>query len=303
MDHHDDMTRSIRTRLGDLSVRTSGAGAPVVLWPSLFADSRSWHRLLEPLAREHQVILIDGPSHGGSSPTRHRFTLADCAGAATDVLDALEVVDPVHWVGNAWGGHVGILFAGTEPARVRSVVAIGTPVRALTAAERARFIPMVYLYRLVGPIGLLIAEVSKALLGPDADPQDAQLITSTLQAADRRGLYEVMQSIMLHRPSLLPELPAVAAPTLFITGDQDPLLNPQDSQQAVARLPRGFTTTIPGGGHVSPLLRHAPRLFELITGFWQQQAKESRRPDEAGQAAPNAGPPTGASSPATTETG
>ena len=82
MHDQDDVTRSIPTRLGDLSVRAVGSGAPVVCWPSLFADSRTWHRLREPLAREHRVILIDGPSHGGSSPTRHRFTLADCAGAA-----------------------------------------------------------------------------------------------------------------------------------------------------------------------------------------------------------------------------
>ena len=283
MDDQVDVTRPVATRLGDLAVRTVGSGSPVVLWPSLFVDSRTWDRLREPLALEHRVILIDGPSHGGSAPTRRRFTLADCAGAAADVLGALGVTDPVHWVGNAWGGHVGVLLAKAEPARVRSVVAVGTPVRGLTAGERARFIPMVYLYRMVGPIRPLVVEVQKALLGPDPAPRDAELVASTLRAADRRGLYEVMQSIMLHRPSLLPLLPAIAAPILFITGDQDPMLSIEDSQQAADRLPNGASATIPGGGHVSPLLQQAPRLLELITDFWRQQETAGVTPGEVGR--------------------
>jgi pimeloyl-ACP methyl ester carboxylesterase len=43
--------------------------------------------------------------------------------------------EAVDWVGNAWGGHVGILFAAVNPNRCRSLVTIGTPVHALPPAE------------------------------------------------------------------------------------------------------------------------------------------------------------------------
>ena len=43
------------------------------------------------------------------------FTLDDCVGAAVDVLDQLGIDEPVDWLGNAWGGHVGILFAAAHP--------------------------------------------------------------------------------------------------------------------------------------------------------------------------------------------
>ena len=35
----------IETTVGRLKVTTVGAGAPIVLWHSLFADERSWERV------------------------------------------------------------------------------------------------------------------------------------------------------------------------------------------------------------------------------------------------------------------
>jgi pimeloyl-ACP methyl ester carboxylesterase len=87
-------------------------------------------RVRGPLAEERRVIGINGPGHGSSADPGRRYTLPECADAAAQVLDALGVVEPVDWVGNAWGGHVGILFATAWPRRCRSLVTIGSPVQA-----------------------------------------------------------------------------------------------------------------------------------------------------------------------------
>lgn len=117
----------IDTILGGLRVQVCGEGPPAVLWHSLFVDSTSWDRVRDRLAADRRLILIDGACHGRSTPTTRRFTSHDCASAATEVLDALAVEDSVDWVGNAWGGHVGLLFAAARSARCRSVITIGTP--------------------------------------------------------------------------------------------------------------------------------------------------------------------------------
>ena len=49
-------------------------GPPVVLWHSLFVDSRSWGPLVDGLARRRTVYAIDGPSHGRSEPVPRDFT-------------------------------------------------------------------------------------------------------------------------------------------------------------------------------------------------------------------------------------
>ncbi len=127
---------TVWTRLGPLHVQTAGSGPPAVLWHSLFADSTTWIRVREPLASVRRLVLIDGPAHGPNPPAPRRFTLGDCAGAAADVLDHLHIGEPVDWLGNAWGGHVGIVFAAARPGRCRTLTAIGAPVHALTGPER-----------------------------------------------------------------------------------------------------------------------------------------------------------------------
>src|SRR5450755_1192407 len=123
------------TRIGTLHVRVTGHGPVAVLWHSLFVDSRSWYRVEPALARQRTLVLIDGPSHGGSEAARRLFTLTDCADAAAEVLGQLAVTAPVDWVGSAWGGHVGMVFAARQPQRTRSLTALASPARALTSAE------------------------------------------------------------------------------------------------------------------------------------------------------------------------
>jgi pimeloyl-ACP methyl ester carboxylesterase len=53
--------------------------------------------------------------------------MEECAAAAATVLDVLGISGPVDWVGNAWAGHVGVIFAPTSPARCRTLVT-GHPV-------------------------------------------------------------------------------------------------------------------------------------------------------------------------------
>src|SRR4051794_9148102 len=133
MDEH-----SVATAVGTLAVRVTGTGPPAVLWHSLFVDKRSWDRLVPLLAPHRRLILVDGPGHGASGDSGRPYTLEECAGAAATVLDRLGVAEPVDWVGNAYGGHVGLVLAAHDPGRCRTLATLGTPVAALTARERLR---------------------------------------------------------------------------------------------------------------------------------------------------------------------
>src|SRR5215469_8017128 len=90
----------------------------------------------------------------------------DCAGAATDVLDHFRIGEPVDWVGNAMGGHVGIPFAATYPGRCRSLATIGSLVHALTPPERRKIALLTGVYRLTGALPPLVNLLTDALLGP-----------------------------------------------------------------------------------------------------------------------------------------
>ena len=270
----------VPTKLGTLRVDASGTGRPAVLWHSLFVDSKSWNRVRAALGESRRLFMIDGPSHGGSAPMTRRFTLDECAGAALDVLDHLEITEPVDWVGNAWGGHVGALFAAAHPERCRSLVTIGTPVHALGASERRRIGAMVSLYRLVGPVGPLAKAVERGLLSPQTratDPDAVRLVGDGLRHADRRGMYTAMRSVMLARPDLTPVLSDIVAPTLIVTGDELPVLTPSDARAAAAKLPHGTSAVIAATRHLAPL-EAATAVVELVVAFWRDGAGSGDTP-------------------------
>jgi pimeloyl-ACP methyl ester carboxylesterase len=270
-DQPDATSSLVPTRLGRLAVQTHGSGPPAVLWPSLFVDSTTWRRLRQPLAAQRQLVLIDGPSHGGSDPSARLFDLPECAGAALDVLDQLGVREPVDWVGNAWGGHVGVLFARAYPERCRSLATIGSPVHPLEPSARVTTGLLVGVYGVVGPIGPLVRAVSNALLGPNAaasDPEAASIVAEAFRRADRRGMYRAMRSAMLNRRDLTPLLPAIAAPALIVAAADDGLWTPAQARAAAARLPRGTSEVVPGAGHVAPLFQSVSELVSLLSRFW-----------------------------------
>ncbi|MFV9457534.1 alpha/beta fold hydrolase [Rhodococcus sp. NM-2] len=266
------ITRTVPTSVGNLAVHVTGSGPPTVLWHSLFVDSTTWAPLRSHLVGYRQVISIDGPGHGASTAVPRRFTMEECAEAAITVHDVLGVAEPADWVGNAWGGHVGLVAAADTPDLCRTVVTIGTPTQALTRRERARIVPMVWAYRIAGPIPPLTNAVMNVLLGTELSrthPQQFQAVSRTFRQAPRRGMHQAMQSIMLHRKGLGPLLPRIGAPTLMVVPRADTMISLEQARAAAATMPHAAATTVDGAGHITPLIADPAALADLITAFWR----------------------------------
>ncbi len=262
---------TVPTRLGPLRVETAGSGPPAVLWHSLFVDSTTWNRVRAPLAAERRLILIDGPNHGGSPPSRRPFTVGQCAEAAVDVLDHLGIREPVDWLGNAWGGQAGILFAVAHPDRCRSLVALGAPVQALARAERRRIRLLAALYLVAGP-GAVVRPLTDALLGPKAraeDPEGAAIVADGFRRAERRGMFDAVRWLSLRRTDLGPALGRLEVPTLLATNTDDAMWTVSAAESAAGRLRHGALAILPGSGHIGPLLQAAPDVVALVTEFWR----------------------------------
>lgn len=261
----------VTTRLGSLAVATIGSGPPAVLWHSLFVDSTTWTRLTPRLDGERRLVLIDGPNHGANTPRGRPFTLEDCVGAAVDVLDQLDITGPVDWLGNAWGGHVGVLFAAAHPQRCRTLTAIGAPIHAYSDADRRRTRLLSLLYLALGPRSVSRPLVD-ALLGPDAraeDPTGAAIVADAFARAERRGMYDAIRWLSLHRPDLTDVLDRLQTPTLLTTGPNDPMWTTTAARAAAGHLRTGALVILPGAGHVGPLLQAAPQVADLVTAFWR----------------------------------
>ena len=270
-------TNFVDTAVGRLKVTTAGAGAPAVLWHSLFADEQSWERVAAELAQDRRLVLITGPGHGESGDPGRRYDLLQCARAAEQVIDALGVADPVDWVGNAWGGHVGLRFATAHPTRIRSLVTLGTPVQALATAERVRTRFLLLVHRLLGPTSFLVDAVVETLLSARTragDPEAVALIRRSFVEADPARLRNAVVSISLHREDLAALLPGITAPTLMVTGEDHSGWTPAQSAAAITALPDGRAAVVADAAYLVPL-EQPDAVVGLIRDFWATALAET----------------------------
>ncbi len=260
----------IPTRLGPLATRVRGEGPTAVLWHSLFVDDRSWQRVEGELARDRRLVIISGPGHGASADPGHRYSLDDCAAAAVDVLVALDVREPVDWIGNAWGGHVGLVFASTWPDRCRSLATLGTPIQAYGRSEQLSLRLLLAVYRLVGMVDVLSTGIGDALLSPSTrskDPEAVALVRDSLRSMKRPALANAMLSISLGRPDLTPRLGAIRCPTVFVTGNDHADWPPEQAQAKSQMLARGSAVVVPDTAYLTPL--EAPvETLRIVRGLW-----------------------------------
>ncbi|MBY0518883.1 MAG: alpha/beta hydrolase [Sphingomonas sp.] len=118
------------------------AGTRLVGQPSLVCfhmspmSSRTFERFLDAVAATgRHAIAIDTPGFGMSDGPTSAPAIADYANAMLAAIDALAAPGRVDLMGYHTGSMIALELAATQPARIRRVVCISTPI--FTDAERA----------------------------------------------------------------------------------------------------------------------------------------------------------------------
>ncbi|MFN0243368.1 MAG: alpha/beta fold hydrolase [Planctomycetota bacterium] len=124
-----ESSKEIRTTSADLPVRDgtlhfehAGSGDALVFIHGGFGDRRMWDEQFAAFADRYHVIRYDHRGFGRSSIPGAEYSPAKDLVA---LLDHLRV-ERAHLVGNSLGGTLAIDFALLHPARVRSLVLVGT---------------------------------------------------------------------------------------------------------------------------------------------------------------------------------
>ena len=256
--------------LGKQRVRVSvrGHGPPLLLLNGLGAPLELWQPLLAHLGGV-RTIAFDTPGSGGSRTPRLPLSIRGHANLALALLSALDCRH-ADVLGLSFGGMVAQEMAHIAPTRVDRLVLVSTScgwggVPGTPAALLSITTPDRYYSRTV------FEQEAPTYIGgrEGSDPRFVRSQARLRQAAppDPRGyMYQLWAAAAW---SSLYWLPTIAAPTLVLAGESDPLVPPGNAQILTRLLPHARRHVVVGGGHLC-LLERAAELAPVIDRFFAE---------------------------------
>jgi 3-oxoadipate enol-lactonase len=223
----------------------------LVLLRGLARSSSYWGELLDHLAPDFRLVVVDNRGVGRSDAPPPPYTTSLMADDVAAVLDHAGIVR-AHLFGMSLGGMVAQAFALRHGARLdRLVLGCTTP-----GGRRAARYPLHAIARMILS-GVLPPERGGPLIAPyllsDATLAERPELLAEWAAISRRerprrrGLIGQLSAAARH--DAFDELPRIAAPTLVITGADDPLCAPANSHLLAARIPGAALTLLPATRH------------------------------------------------------
>ena len=242
--------------------------------------SGSWQNWLENLpafAATHRCIAMDLPGFGASPMPEEKISIAGYAAAVNELLEVLDVQRAVV-VGNSMGGFVGAEIAirfGTWVDRLVLVSAAGLSI------EHQRHESALALLRLTGNVlamgtGWLASKsdllasrrrsraAMLALVVRHPERLPAPLVSEQLRGSGKPGFVDALDALSDY--PIRDRLGEIAAPTLVVWGEDDPLVPVRDAWEFGELIPDARVVVYADTAHV-PMLERPQAFNGLVREF------------------------------------
>ncbi|HVN86082.1 MAG TPA: alpha/beta fold hydrolase [Candidatus Binatia bacterium] len=244
-------------RIGNLQLAyyVYGRGFPVLMIQGLGGRAADWSTVPTTLASRFQAITFDNRGTGKSDKPDDEYSLEMMADEAIGVLDAVAGADTrAHVVGISMGGMIAQLVALRHPQRVRQLVLLSTApggphTLPPSAAAMTALIP-----DLNQPPEEIVRRAMNAITAPgfaDNHPEVIREIVATAMSAPTPQFVFARQMAAIMTSDRYDHLPQIAAPTLVVHGDADPLVPYANGEILARRIPGATLHTLRGCGHLA----------------------------------------------------
>jgi 3-oxoadipate enol-lactonase len=248
--------QQVQTVLDSIRIQVSGSGPAMLFWPSLLMTGDMWLSQAEHFSKSYQVILVDPPGHGGSSPLSAAFTFEECARVVVDILDELQI-EKVHLVGNSWGGMIGGTLAALHPSRVSSAVLMNCTGSPAGRRQKLEYGTLLRAAKLLGGIRPpLTRSALKAFLGPTTfrtRPDVVANVRESVESVDISSGSWAVKSVVPLRPDQLELLATISAPVLVVAGDEDATFPVLETRAMADAIPGSRFVVLDGVAHLAAL--------------------------------------------------
>jgi pimeloyl-ACP methyl ester carboxylesterase len=216
-------------------------------------DHTLWDPQVASLRDVARVLAPDLPGFGTSAAPRTTMTMDDYADAL-----AVTIEEPCVICGLSMGGYVALAFVAKHPDKVRGLILCNT--RAGADDEKGREGRRAS-EKKVQDAG--VPELANGMLPKMLTPKAPADLRASVQAMMARqpadGVIAALRG-MAARPDRTPMLSSIHVPTLILTGRDDTLIPPSESEAMARAIPGSRLLVIDGAAHLSNL--EAPVAFD-----------------------------------------
>ncbi len=252
-------------------------GVPaVVLVNSLGTDLSMWDAQVRPLAERLRVVRLDTRGHGGSPVPDGPYTLAELGGDVLALLDELQI-ERACLCGISLGGAIAMWVAANAPERVE---------RLAVCFSSAYFgDPSGWLARAATVRAQGTGAIAEAVVGrwfTDAmrheRPDVIERMRAMIAATPAEGYAACCEA--MSRVDLREALVHITAPTLVLSGSEDPATPPAHGRLIAAGIHDARFVELAGAAHLGNIER-ADEFNALLLDHLQPAAAQGLPPTQS----------------------
>lgn len=243
-------------------------GAVVLLLNSLGSTTAMWDPQVPALAECFQVVRCDTRGHGESPVPPGPYVIEDLVDDAVALLDNLGI-ERAHVAGLSLGGMVAMRLAARNPERIDRLVLLCTSAQ---VGPPENWIERAATVRANGTGAVADLVVSRWLTDArrSADPETTSYLRDMIAATPSDGYAACCDAI--RDMDLRGDLAAITAPTLVISGADDPSIPPVHQQAIAAGISGSTLLELPACAHLATIDQPEAVTTALVDHFSKASA-------------------------------
>lgn len=243
--------------LGERTRPTIVFAHPMLWGPDAFPE------FLDGLARDFHVIAFDIHGHGASGvyPGMTLDSMADDFQAALEQLGAVNVT----WMGVSVGGMLGMRLALQSPRRISRLILMSTTAQLDPPPLREATYGLWKRYR-DGERGPVADLALPFFFSPATMRDQPELVAAArremAEAGDMSAAFEAALAVF-DREGLDDRIGEIAAPTLILQGEDDPMTGPAQAEFMASKIRGAELTILKEANHLFPVEKPAETLARV----------------------------------------
>ena len=229
-----------------------GQGVPLVFIHGFPLSRGAWQKQLEALKSSYRVIAPDlrGLGESGSARTGQAVgtTMTQFADDIHALLKQLNS-GPVVLIGHSMGGYVALALARKHPDMLRGLVLVATKAGADTPEAAAGRRTTAQKVQAEGARVVVDSMAPKLLAASNKDESMARGVRAFMDRSKPDGVSASLFG-MAERDDATEFLSQLKVPTLVITGGDDTVIPPAESEKMATAIKNSRLEVIPNAGHL-----------------------------------------------------